>query len=169
MPNVNASLHDDIRELVASLDKRYTVPVKSAWNKTGYAQVIQVKKKFQARLQVPGDGRGGTRKRKQYSLPCLFDTAEHAALYLAWVKEMDHPEWEHGIPPKLQPWRKPRSQPPQPATPPEPATAYAEPSMPLAMTMAVPINFPMPQAPFVAVSPLPMPQLSYMPPFRSAI
>ena len=43
-------------------------------SKTGYLGVIEVKGKFQGRLQVKGDGRGGVRKRKQYSLPVLFDT-----------------------------------------------------------------------------------------------
>ena len=52
---------------------------RSVWSKTGSTNVILIKGKFQARLQVPGDGRGGTQKRKQYSLPGLFDTAEDAA------------------------------------------------------------------------------------------
>ena len=43
---------------------------------TGFVNVIVVKGKFQARLQVPGDGRGGVKKRKQVPLPGLFDKAE---------------------------------------------------------------------------------------------
>ena len=57
---------------------------------TGFTNVIEVKGKFQARLQVPGDGRGGTKKRKQVPLPGLFDTAEDAAFYLASFKKGMH-------------------------------------------------------------------------------
>ena len=56
---------------------------RSVYSKTGFTNIITIKGKFQARLQVPGDGRGGTQKRKQYSLPGLFDTAEDAAIFLA--------------------------------------------------------------------------------------
>ena len=56
---------------------------RSVYSKTGFTNIITIKGKFQARLQVPGDGRGGTEKRKQYSLPGLFDTAEDAAIFLA--------------------------------------------------------------------------------------
>ena len=38
---------------------------------------------FQVRVQVPGDGRGGVRKRRQVSLPGIFDTAKEAAKYRA--------------------------------------------------------------------------------------
>ena len=45
----------------------------------------------------------------------MFDTAEEAAVYLAWVKAHDHPEWENGEPPKMTS-SKPRSKKPlQPA------------------------------------------------------
>ena len=54
---------------------------------TGFVNVILVKGKFQARLQVPGDGRGGEKKRRQVSLPGLFDEAEDAATYLASFKK----------------------------------------------------------------------------------
>ena len=43
-------------------------------SKTGYVGVIEVGLKYQARIQVPGDGRGGIAKRrqyKQYSVPGL--------------------------------------------------------------------------------------------------
>ena len=158
------ALNDDIRAFVAALDRAVYVPEKSVWNSTGYVQVIEVKGRYQARLQVPGDGPGGERKRKQCSLPCMFDTAEEAAVYLAWVKAHDHPEWENGEPPKMTS-RKPRSKKPlQPAEQPALTTvAPAEPRMPLATCMAVPINVPMLHAPFVAVSPVPMPR--YTPPF----
>ena len=51
------------------------------------ANVIPVKGKFQARLQVAGDGRGGVKKRKQHSLPGLFSTALEAAQFLALFKK----------------------------------------------------------------------------------
>ena len=54
-------------------------------SKTGYVGIIKIKGKFQARVQVPGDGRGGTRKRKQYPLPGLFGTARDAAQFRALV------------------------------------------------------------------------------------
>ena len=52
-----------------------------------YVNVIEVKGKFQACLQVPGDGRGGAKKRKHQALPALFETAEDAAVYLASCKQ----------------------------------------------------------------------------------
>ena len=52
-----------------------------------YTNIIEVKGKYQARLQVKGDGRGGQRKRKQYGVPGILDTALAAALYLAYFKE----------------------------------------------------------------------------------
>ena len=57
---------------------------------TGFVNVIKEKGKFQARLQVPGDGRGGTKKRRQVPLPGLFDTAEDAAFVLASFKQGMH-------------------------------------------------------------------------------
>ena len=59
---------------------------RTPWGKTKFVNVIEVKGKYQARLQVPGDGRGGSTMRKQYALPGLFDTAEEAAVLLAIVK-----------------------------------------------------------------------------------
>ena len=52
-------LNDEIRAFVAKLDRRDYPPEKAVWSATGYVQVIKVKKRFQARLQVPGDGPGG--------------------------------------------------------------------------------------------------------------
>ena len=166
MPGRLAELHSDVRSMVATLDKRRFRLEKNPTSATGYINVIKVKGKFQARLQVPGDGRGGERKRKQYSLPTTFDKAEDAALYLAWVKTNAHTNWENGIPPKLTE-RKPRTKKPtRPAQPTEAAVPRAEPRMPLAMTVAMPINAPMPHAPFLAASPLAMPPLDYVAPFR---
>ena len=79
-----------MRDLVASMsaaERAALVLQKSPWSSTGFVNVIKVKNKFQARLQVPGDGRGGERKRKQDALPGLFDTAEEAAIHLAAFKK----------------------------------------------------------------------------------
>ena len=54
-------LNDDIRAFVATLDRANYVPEKSVWNSTGYVQVGKVKGRYQARLQVPGDGPGRRR------------------------------------------------------------------------------------------------------------
>ena len=118
---------------------------------------------------LPGTIRGDLCLAAADSLVECADTAEEAACYLAWVKERDHSDWENGIPPKLT-VRKPRlKKPAQSAQPAEAAAPRAEPRMPLATTMAMPINFPMAHAPFLAASPLPMPPLGYMAPFHSAM
>ena len=62
MPGRLAELHSDVRSMVATLDKRRFRLEKNPTSATGYINVIKVKGKFQARLQVPGDGRGGERK-----------------------------------------------------------------------------------------------------------
>ena len=76
MPGRLADLHDDIRRMVAELDKRRFRLKKNPTSATGFVNVIKVKGKYQARLQVPGEGRGGQIKRKQCSLPTTFDEAE---------------------------------------------------------------------------------------------
>ena len=60
---------------------------RSPYSSTGFKQIIKVGKQYQARLQVKGDGSGGSKKRKQHSLPGLFDTAEEAAEFRAWIKQ----------------------------------------------------------------------------------
>ena len=162
----------DVRAMVAGLDKSDLWVKRSPLSRTGYTNVIKVKGgKYQARLQVKGDGRGGVRKRKQYSLPGVFDTALEAAYYLAWVVKHGTENWENGIPPKQQPDRKPRSK--KPVEPVEPITVPpAQPAaipMPMAMSVAIPIQVPMLHAPFAPISPYPMQQLGYTPPFRSAM
>ena len=74
------------REKIAQQDKSGLVLERSPYSSTGFKQVIKVGKQYQARLQVKGDGRRGSRKRKQHSLPGLFDTAEDAAVMLAVIK-----------------------------------------------------------------------------------
>ena len=132
---------------------------RSPWSSTGFVNVIKVKEKFQARLQVPGDGRGGEKKRKQHSLPGLFDTALEAAIHLAVYKKALKEAGEAvSFPPKQNKQHKPRKpQQPQPAAAPPPVP------MALATAMAMPICMPMMHVPFAAVSPLPMQPLCYMP------
>ena len=78
----------EMREAVDQENKEDLQLEKSPWSKTGFKNVIEIKGKYQARLQVPGDadGRSGITKRKQHALPGLFNTAEDAAAMLAFVK-----------------------------------------------------------------------------------
>ena len=131
-------------------------------SKTGYVGVIEVGLKYQSRIQVPGDGKGGTKKRRQYSLPGLFDTAKEAAIIRAAVMK-GMKESNSGrlfIPPKQDKQHKPRTvkTPAAVSSPPEPL------QQPRATTVAVLLSVPMWQLPFAAVSPLPMQQLGYFPP-----
>ena len=131
---------------------------------TGFVGVIKVGDKYQARLQVRGDGRGGTKKRKQHSLPGLFDTAKDAAISRAAVmKSMIQERGEVYEPPKLNKAHKPRTlkQPKQRAAAPQPLEPQQQP-MPSAMAM--PLAMPMWHVPFAALSPLPMQPIGYTPP-----
>ena len=136
-------------------------------SKTGFTQVVQVGGKFQARLQVPGDGRGGSRKRRQVCLPGLFETAQEAAEYRALI-QLEGPEnifGPGGVPPRQIAERKPRSQQPlgpAAATPLLPAGLPVQ--MPAAMTMAVPPPFSSMHPSLLAASPLPMQPLGYFAP-----
>ena len=97
-------------EAVAKANRAELDVQRTPWTDIGFVNVIRVGKKFQARLQVPGDGRGGSKKRKQCSLPTLFDTAEEAAVWLAIVKK-EMKERNGGRlcePPKALKDRKPR-------------------------------------------------------------
>ena len=75
-----------MREAVAKEKVAELVPEQTPWNKTGFVGVQKAGSMFRARLQVPGDGRGGTTKRKQYHVPGLFNTAEEAAVALEIFK-----------------------------------------------------------------------------------
>ena len=80
-----------VRELLASSDKTGLVLERAppgSRSSTGFVNVIKVKRWYQARLQVKGDGRGGEKKREQVALPGLFETAEEAAQLLALIKKM---------------------------------------------------------------------------------
>lgn len=146
-------------EKFKELDMAGLVPKESPYSKTGYSNVIEVKGKFQARVQVKGDG---TRKRRQYSLPGLFDTAEEAARYLALVTKERAEKNEIGIPLTQNKQHKPRSKPP--LQPPQPPPQLPMLQLPMARAMATPIAFPMPYAPMVAASPLAMQPLCQAPP-----
>ena len=81
-----------------------------AYSNTGFTNIIKVKGGYQARMQVPGDGRGGTKKRKQCSLPGIFDEAEDAAVWLASYKKAKKEAGEApSSPPKQDKEHKPRS------------------------------------------------------------
>ena len=101
-----------MRELVATEnitdDELQLAPL----SKTGYVGVIEVGLKYQARVQVPGDGRGGSTKRRQYSVPGLFDTAKEAAIIRASIMK-GMKESNNGclfVPPKQDKQHKPRTQ-----------------------------------------------------------
>ena len=151
---------------MANEDTSTLVPQESRSSKTGYANVIEVKGgKFQARWQLPGEGRGGTRKRKQHSLPGLFDTALEAALYLAYVKK-------HGVEAFLNDdgsWckseRKARIGKTRIPMVPEPAVQAVPPPQVPAFGMATTIAGSILPLPIVAASPVPMQSLGYTPPF----
>ena len=105
MPNGIAAR---VREAVALEDKSALVLKRQPGSKTGYVGVIEVKGKFQGRLQVKGDGRGGLQKRRQVAIPGLFDTAKEAAEMLAiLVKAGPENLWPGGIPPKQDKQHKP--------------------------------------------------------------
>ena len=148
-----------VRQQVAGADKTGLVLEESRFSRTGYTNVIEVRGKYQARLQVKGDGQ---RKRYQHPLPGLFDTALEAAQYLAILKRDFGAE---GVtpPPKQIERRKPRKR-LQQAELEQPACVVAtHTSLPLAeqhqmpaVAAATPIPFPMMHAPLVAVTPLAM-------------
>ena len=160
MPSGQAA---EFRVAVAKLDATQFDLKKNPYSKTGYVGVIEVKGKFQARVQVPGDGRGGATGRKQHSVPGLFDTPAEAALMRA--KVMYEMKKGHGgrivVPPKQNKPHKPRSVQPRAVAelPQEPVRP--EPLAVVAVT-AVPVPCMVQNAPFVAVSPLPMQPLRFL-------
>ena len=153
----------EMRALVATenvaVDELELAPL----TKTGYVGVIVVGLKYQARIQVPGDGRGGTKKRRQYSVPGLFDTAKEAAMVRAGIMK-GMKESNAGrlfVPPKQDKQHRPRTVKTQPAA----ATPQPEPlQQPMVTAVAIPLSVPMWQLPFAAVSPLPMQHSGYFPP-----
>ena len=158
MPN---GMADSMRDYVASLsaaERAALVLKKNPYSSTGFVGVTLIKNKFQARLQVPGDGRGGSKKRKQCSLPGLFDKPEEAALYLAAYKKALQDAGEAvSSPPKQDKKHKPRTKPDVPAAP-QPLQPR---QLPMATAMAMPMPMPMCQLPFAVASPLPMQPLCF--------
>ena len=115
-----------VREAIMTEDRSKLDLKRSVWNDTGFVNVIKVGDKYQARLQVPGDGRGGTKKRRQHALPGLFDTAEDAAVMLAVIKRGFENEGDGKMhsPPKQNKQHKSRAKlpkAPRPLPMPEPA------------------------------------------------
>ena len=147
------------RELFAITDRSNLVPQESVRSQTGYKNVIEVGGKYQARLQVKGDGRGGERKRKQHSLPGLFDTALEAALYLAFVKQeiMESMCDENGVPRKQNKIVKKRGE--KAAVQQEAEPEPLAPMQPHVFAFATPITCGVLPLPIVAVSPSPMQSL----------
>ena len=163
MPNGMAA---EIRPYVAGLSaeqRAELVLAKNPYSNTGFTGVIKVKNKFQARLQVPGDGRGGTKKRKQCSLPGLFETAEEAAVLLAaYKKELEDAGEAPSSPVKLDKQHKPRTKKqPQQLAAPQPLEPQPQ---PMATAVALPLVNPLYHVPFAAVSPVPMQPIGYFPP-----
>ena len=163
MPSGMAAMVRDLANTVNIADDEL---VRAPLSATGFVGVIFVKGKYQARVQVPGDGRGGIKKRKQHSVPGLFNTAEEAARYrVALIKELKaENEGKIHTPIKQNKehkTRKPKQQPLLPAAP-QPA-ALLQP--PMATAMATPLTMPMSHLPLAwAPMPLPMQQIGYMPP-----
>jgi len=151
-----------VREAVPGKENKEDLQLEpSPWSKTGFKNVIEVNGKYQARLQVPGDGRGGTKKRKQHALPGLYNKAEDAAVALALAKK-EMKESNDGrlvAPPKKNKQHKPRSKPVRPAV--ASPVPLQQPQLLLPATVAVPVPFPMLNVPFAAALPLPMQPLCY--------
>ena len=151
MPSGKAAV---VREVISKENRDGLQLERTPWNKTGFVNVIEVKGRFQARLQVAGDGRGGSTKRKQYALPGLFDTAEDAAVMLAVIKRdmKAHTGGKLVVPPKQNKPHKPRAKPAVPnlASP----VPELPPQLKVATAVALPTAFVMPDLPFAVVSPL---------------
>mgnify|MGYP007078094756 CR=1 FL=1 len=122
--------------------------------------VSKVGNEYQARLQVPGDGRGGLKKRRQVPLPGPWDTAEDAAVMRAVIIRGFKESGDGKIhsPPKQNTQHKPCV---EPSSKPQPALEPVQ--MPVATAMAVPLAAMMYDAPIVPATPLPMQPLSFTP------
>ena len=156
----------EMRAWVAAQDVPLDELERAPLSKTGYVGVILLKGRYQARVQVPGEGRGGNLKRRQHSLPGLFETATEAAIYRAVCIRVMR-ETNNGVcfaPPQTPLERKARvvKQPCEPVasmSPPVPVQS------PMPTTVGMPLAVPMFHVPFATVSPLPMQQISYFAPF----
>lgn len=156
MPNGLAAA---MREAVLTENVTEDELEKTPWGKTGFVGVIEIKGKYQARIQVPGDGRGGTSKRRQYALPGLFDTPRDTAIIRAGIMK-GMKEKNNGklfVPPKQDKPHKKRTV-KQSAAVPQPSAAPALNQSPMSTAMAIPFAMPMWNVPFATVSPLPIPR-----------
>ena len=145
--------------------------VRTKKGKTYLVQVYSVKNPVEFGphlLATASEGRGGVRKRRQYSLPVLFDIAQDAAVYLAVMKRDMKAAFDGTliVPPKQNKEHKPRQQKPaQPAVtaqpPPQPEPQLQS---PLATVVGMPMPMLMPQLPIATASPVPMQPLCYFPP-----
>ena len=153
----------EMRELVMVEDRSQLQLERNVWSSTGFKHVIKVGQKFQARLQVPGDGRGGSKKRRQHALPGLFDTAEDAAVMLAVTKRGFSSEGDGKVhsPLKQNKAHKSRAKPAKLSVPAQ--LAFEPVQSPVATAMAVPVPFWVQNAPVVAVTALPMQPLCSAP------
>ena len=155
-----------MRERVAKENRAELVLERTVWTETGFVNVQKIGDKFRARLQVPGDGRSGTLKRKQYPVPGIFNTAEDAAVALAITKrDMKASNGGKLVIPEKQ--NKPRkSSGKKPLQPALAAPRVVEAQMPLTTAMAMPIPSHMlhVDVPLVAASPLPMLPLCFAAP-----
>ena len=165
MPSGKAA---SIREAFRFVDKSDLVLARNPYSKTGFTGVISVGGWFQARVQVKGDGRGGVRKRRQESLGGIFDSAQEAAEFLAFVRR-DGSQLgfaclsEDGAPIKQNKQHKPRAK-PQPTAASFPRERM---QLPMAATFGVPLPCPVLHAPIVAASLMPMQPLGYTPPYAA--
>ena len=153
-----------MRERAAKENRAELVLERTVWTEIGFVNVQKIREKFRARLQVPGDGRGGTLKRNQYPVPGIFNTAEDAAVALAITKR-DMKASNGGklvIPEKQNKPRKPSGK--KPLQPALAAQRVVEAQMPLTTAMAMPIPSHMLHVPLVAASPLPMLPLCFAAP-----
>ena len=62
----------ELRAQIALEDREQLQLERSPWNNTGFVGVSKVGNEYQARLQVPGDGRGGLKKRRQAAGKFLY-------------------------------------------------------------------------------------------------
>ena len=148
------TLGAELRPLIAAEDRSQLQLERNPYNQTGFVGVIKVGNKYYARLQVPGDGRGGIKKRRQVSLPGPWDTAEDAAVVRAVMIRGFKESGDGKIhsPPKQNKPHKPRAKPR--AMPAEPEVEPVE--MPVATGMAMPVLSMMQHIPIVPATPLPM-------------
>ena len=155
----------EMRAWVAAQDVPLDELERAPLSKTGFVGVILVKGRYQARVQVPGEGRGGSVKRRQHSLPGLFETATEAAICrAACIRDLRNSN--NGVccpPPKQDRQHKSRVV-KKPCEPVATMSPHVPVQSPMPTAVGMPLSVPMFHVPFATVSPLPMQQLSYYAP-----